>query len=56
MAVISSTSSPAQRERKGARFAKQNGIGEGNSFTALALTSPLRRNGSPPLPQTGEDA
>ena len=48
-------SSTARRERKGARFAMQSGMGEGLPHLAHPLTSPLLGNGSLPLPQAAED-
>ncbi len=57
MSELVFTSSPAKRERKGARSAQQNEIGEGQVSPACPSPFPnsWRRLGPCPLPQAGED-
>ena len=50
------TSSPAQRERKGARFAKQSGIGDGPMVALGPSSTPCFARGPLFSRYTGEDA
>jgi hypothetical protein len=48
------SSSPAKRERKGAHFAKQSGIGEGPHASRRPSSPPSLRDGSPSSPVSRE--